>query len=162
MRASFPAWGILLLVTVPASPSWAAPSTAQANPVLQESSIDIRTRTLISGGLLVPSIASGYWLTNAGEPRNTALFTTHKLAAVSNLVLLDITLYQRNEAVPLDATELTAAFAMNLCFVGTIATGALLSVNKPMPEAVHVAHRAAPWLTVLATSAVLYLLNRAD
>jgi len=119
----------------------------------------IHKRTYISGALFIPTIATGYLMSNAEGRPNTLLLTTHKLVAVSNLVLLDITAIQKNKTMKLSVAEKITAITMNVCFVGTIATGGMLSIDKEMPNAVHTAHNITPWLTVLSSGVLLYLLN---
>ena len=47
---------------------------------------------------------------------------------------------------------------MAVCFAATIVSGGLLSVEKTMPLIVRRLHQITPYLTLLSTSAVLYLL----
>jgi hypothetical protein len=101
---------------------------------------------------------SGFWLTRSGKPYSVIVLTIHKLISLAAVVFLVITIYQANQVAKLSAIELTAGVVTGLFFLGTIATGGLLSVDKPMPAIVLWLHRIMPFLTVLSTAATLYLL----
>jgi len=45
-----------------------------------------------------------------------------------------------------------------LLFVGTVAAGGLLSIDKPIPVAVAMIHQWFPYLIVFSTAVTLYLL----
>ena len=103
---------------------------------------------------------SGFWLTFAGRPYNVIVTTIHKLISVVAFVFLVGVMVRANKAAALSAIELVAGVVTGLFFVGTIATGALLTAEKPMPAIVLWLHRITPFLTVLSTAAALYLLGR--
>jgi hypothetical protein len=48
----------------------------------------------------------------------------------------------------------------NVCFVATIATGAMETFEKPMPDIVHKIHQSGPWLSMASSFALMYLLER--
>jgi len=100
----------------------------------------------------------GFWLSRNGKPYNMALFTMHKLIALGAVVYLVLTIAKIHQATPLTPIQFTAVIITALCFVVTAATGAMLSVDKVMPEIVHRMHQITPYLTVLSTGATLYLL----
>lgn len=101
---------------------------------------------------------SGIWLSRRGRPLNVGISTLHKLISLAAGVFLLATIYQQNRMVPLNTVEWSAIATTGLCFLGTVASGAFLSSDKPMPVAVLRAHQIMPILTVLATAATLYLL----
>ena len=53
---------------------------------------------------------------------------------------------------------MTAIGVTTVCFVGTIVTGGLLSIDKAMPSTVLRYHQITPYLSLLSTCAALYLL----
>lgn len=101
---------------------------------------------------------SGLWLSRLGRPLNVILLTVHKLISLAAVVLLVLTVYRVTWEAPLDAIDWVAVAATGLFFVGTIATGALLSTDKPTSAIVLTLHRVTPFLTVIATAVALYLL----
>ena len=66
---------------------------------------------------------------------------------------------QSNRAAALSAMELVAGVVTGLFFLGLMATGGLLSVDKQMPAIVLKLHQIAPYLTVAAAVVTLYLLQ---
>ena len=108
--------------------------------------------------LFLGIFVSGLWLSRLGKPFNVILLTVHKLVSVAAVVLLVLTVYRVTWDVALGATDWFAVALTGLFFLGTIATGGLLSADRPMPAAVLTLHRITPFLTVLTTAATLYLL----
>ena len=115
-------------------------------------------RAIVVGLFFLFIFLSGIRLSRAGRPLNVGISTIHKLISLAAGVFLLVTIYQRNGAVPLSATEWTAIVVTGLCFAGTVASGGLLSSDKPMPVAVLRVHQVLPVLTMLATGVTLYLL----
>jgi hypothetical protein len=113
---------------------------------------------LLGAGLFYLFIfLSGIWLTRSGRPYNTIVLTVHKLISVAAVVFLVVILRRMHKEVPLVAIELAGAVITGLLFLGTIATGGLLSAEKQMPAIVLWLHRITPFLTVLSTAVTLYL-----
>jgi hypothetical protein len=100
----------------------------------------------------------GFWLSRSGKPYNLAIFTIHKLVTLGAIVFFTMTIYKIQHVTPLNATQISLIAVMAVCFVATIASGGLLSVEKTMPLIVRRLHQVMPYLTLLSTSATLYLL----
>jgi len=115
---------------------------------------------LFTGALFIPAILSGYLLSNSGAPYNTWLVTGHKLSALVGIILVNYTVYQVNQTTPLSGSQWTAAVAMNLCFAGTIASGAMLTMNGKIPGWIQDAHHYGPWLSILSSAVMFYILER--
>ncbi len=103
---------------------------------------------------------TGFWLSRGGRPYGVLLLTVHKLVSVGAVVFLAIVLVRINRAVGLNTIEVLAAVITGGLFLGTIATGGLLSAAKPIPAMVHLLHKTMPFLTLLATGATLFLAFR--
>jgi hypothetical protein len=114
-------------------------------------------RIVMIGSLYLLLFGSGFWLTRAGKPYSTIVVTVHKLISVAALVLLAVSLYQINRGIPLGAVVIAAGVITGLFFLGTIATGAMLTAERQMPTVVLWLHRITPFLTVIATAVTLYL-----
>ncbi|HMB24231.1 MAG: hypothetical protein ACM33V_14370 [Chloroflexota bacterium] len=104
--------------------------------------------------------SSGYWLHHSGKPYGAILFNLHKLIGFGLFVLLVIRISQLYRATPLSAPELIACVIAGLFFLATIVFGGLVSIDKPMPAFVSLAHKLLPYLTALSTGFSLYLLLR--
>ncbi len=100
----------------------------------------------------------GYALSRTGKPYHMFVFTVHKLITVGIIVYLAMTIYKMNQLSPLSPIQITVIVLTGLFFVATMATGALLSMDKVFPEFVHKLHKITPYLTLLSTSTTLYLL----
>jgi hypothetical protein len=112
-----------------------------------------------AGSFFVVIFVSGYWLSRSGKPYNVIVLTVHKLISLAAVVFVVITMVQSNRVATLSAMELVAGVVTGLFFLGLMATGGLLSSDKQMPAVVLRLHRIAPYLTVLAAAATLYLLQ---
>lgn len=125
-----------------------------------ETMINLTPRTIITGALLVPTLALGYWLSATGKPYNQLVFTVHKLLPLGALVVLDYTAHQVNKIERLGAGDVAALVAMNLCFLATIVTGGLVSLETPMPSAVRWTHKIGPWAATASSALLLVTLGR--
>lgn len=103
-------------------------------------------------------LVSGILLSRSGKPYNTALITVHKLVGLAAGVLLAMILAQAHRAAPLGPLEIATIAVTVLLFVGTVAAGAFLSIDKQMPPFVRRLHQVLPVLAALATAGTLYLL----
>jgi len=101
---------------------------------------------------------SGFWLSRSGKPYKEIIFNVHKLIALAAVVLFVITMYRTNQVAALSTVELIAGIITGLFFLGLFVTGALLSIDKPMPVIVLKLHHIIPYLAVLSTAIALYLL----
>ena len=108
--------------------------------------------------LFLVIFASGYWLSHSGKPRHAAILTIHKLASLAAVVFLGVVAYQTNRVTSLGAVEWTALVSAGALFLGTMATGGLVSLSNPMPAAISTLHRMTPFLIALSTAIALYLL----
>jgi hypothetical protein len=101
---------------------------------------------------------SGFWLSRSGKPYKEIIFNVHKLIALAAVVLFVITMYRTNQVSALSTIELIAGVVTGLFFIGLFVTGALLSIDRPMPAIVLKLHHIIPYLAVLSTAITLYLL----
>jgi hypothetical protein len=113
---------------------------------------------IVSAGLFFLFIfLCGYWLSRSGKPYGVLVFSIHKLIALGVAIYLVRTIYKVNQVSPLSPVQITAVMAIGLCFLATMITGGLLSIEKEMPASVHKLHQITPYLTVVATSVGLCL-----
>jgi len=116
----------------------------------------VHSKVIGAGVFFLFIILSGFWLSQSGKPLNTIILTIHKLIAVAAVAFLAVTVYRTNQVAPLSTTELAATAVTGLLFLGTIVTGGLLSIGKPMPAAVLTMHQITPYLTVLSSTWLLW------
>jgi hypothetical protein len=101
---------------------------------------------------------SGYLLTRSGKPYNGLLFNVHKLVALAAVVLYVVVLVRTGRATALSAVQVVVGVVTGVLFLGLFVTGALVSIDKPMPAIVAVVHHILPYLAVCSTAVTLYLL----
>ena len=112
---------------------------------------------LITGVLFVFIGISGYWLSHIGRPIHMLLLNVHKLISLGALAYLVVTLYRIHQAAPLGPAGMAASVVSILLFIGLLVTGGLLSLAKTMPVIVTRIHHLVPYLTLISTTAALYL-----
>lgn len=117
------------------------------------------SRIVGAGAFCLVIFLFGFWLSRSGKPYNGILFNVHKLVALAAVILFAVTLYRANQVTTLNAVTLVAGIATGLFFVGLFATGALASLDKPVPTLVLRLHHALPYLAALSTAATFYLLH---
>ncbi len=115
------------------------------------------TRIAIVAALYVVIFGSGFWLSHGGRPHGAVLLNVHKLISLAALVYLAVIAYRAHRAGAMGAGGLAVTIVTAVVFVATIVTGGLVSLEKEMPFAVRLAHRLTPYLTALASAAMLWL-----
>ncbi len=119
----------------------------------------IQLRILITGLFFLIIFLSGIYLNRTGKPYNGIILTIHKLISLGTVVFLVITFRRIIQTSAPGAVELTGLVITGLLFLGSIITGGLLSIPKPMPAIVLKLHEITPYLTLLFTVVTLYLLT---
>jgi hypothetical protein len=117
-------------------------------------------RLLYTAVFFLLIFTTGFWLSRSGRPYGVLLLTVHKLLSVAAVIFLTVIITRINRSAGLGSLGLIAAVVTGLLFLGTIATGGLLSMTKPMPDLVHHLHQITPFLTLLSTAITMYLLIR--
>ncbi len=114
---------------------------------------------LISVGLFFLFIfLSGFWLNRMGKPYSMFLVTLHKLIGLAAGIFLGLTVYRIQKVVPLSTVQIAAVVITVLFFAVNVTTGSLLSTNKSMPGAILTINKWFPYLTVISTIVMIYLL----
>jgi hypothetical protein len=111
----------------------------------------------VSGGLFIIIFLLGYRLRRSGIPYNTFVVTVHKLSGLGLGVYLGIKLYRRHQMMTLRTLEILIVALTILLFAVNVATGSLLSSEKAMPPVVTTLNKFMPYLAILATAAVIFL-----
>ncbi|MDD5369634.1 MAG: hypothetical protein PHQ40_11145 [Anaerolineaceae bacterium] len=118
------------------------------------------TTKLIGAALLfLFTLFSGIWLSHSGKPINGVIFTIHKLMALATIIVIAINVYTLFKALDLRTFhELAVIVASGLLFLSLLITGALLSRNIPLPEAILKIHQVATALALVSSIVTVYLL----
>lgn len=115
-----------------------------------------KSRIVTIGILFVLKFLFGFQLYCTGKPYNAIVLAIHKVLSLGIVVLL--VLGTNNARGRLDTALVMATVITGVLFVLAIATGGLLSTDKPVPAIVSVVHKVVPVLSVLSTAIMLYLL----
>ena len=99
----------------------------------------------------------GFWLGRVGKPYNALIFNAHKLIGLAMGIFLIITVYRVQQTTGLNSAQTAFVTTTVLLFVILVAAGGFLSAKESVPHAVLIIHRIFPYLAVLSTAAMLYL-----
>jgi hypothetical protein len=116
------------------------------------------SKLIVIGLLLLFTLLSGVWVSNAGRPYHTGIFTIHKLIALGAVIFTVVTVQQLRIGMDTRTLAVGAIVVTGLLFLSLFASGALLSIGKPDHIAILMIHRVAPLLAVIATAATMVLL----
>lgn len=100
-------------------------------------------------------IFTGYWLKMTGKPYSSIVFTIHKLTALVFAVLITRDVIKGNAA----GWELAAAIAGGLAIIALFISGALLSLEKKMPDAFKMLHHIISYFFILVTFFLIFRLG---
>jgi hypothetical protein len=145
------------------------------NPYLQEADMKTIEPRLIAAGLLfLFTLISGFWLSKSGKPINVTIFTIHKLIALLTAILIAAAIVHLHQAIDtrtifeFGAAKFSAAkfsavlfgaiAATGLLFLLLFISGALLSLEKPVPGVFLTIHQAAPLVAGISAAVTIYLL----
>lgn len=114
--------------------------------------MDVASRFVLPGALLVITYASGFWLTALGRPYQGLPFNLHKLVALAAVVFVVLRFYDLLKGGPVPFVVVVLTMLAIASVVALFATGALLSVGSLPQAPLLVVHRVA--LVTLPLSAV--------
>lgn len=110
-----------------------------------------------AGAFFLFVFLSGYRLKRSGAPYGTLVLTAHKLIALAAAALLVVAIYQDHQIAQISLVEWGAVLVTAVLFIGTVATGGLMSTGKAMPAMVSRFHNITPFLTVVASAVTVSL-----
>lgn len=113
---------------------------------------------LVPGLIFLVTLATGVWLSLSGKPLNTAIFTIHKLVALGAVIITIIQMVNLLKNTPLQGSVILWIIVAGLCVLALFATGALMSLGKPVNIVFLTIHRAAPLVEVIAMVVTIYLI----
>jgi hypothetical protein len=119
----------------------------------------IGSKLISVGAVFLFIFLSGFWVNRMGRPYGMLPVTIHKLIGLALGVYLGWMIYQTHKVIPLSSIQIIIVAVTVLFYAVNVATGSLLSTNKPMPEVVSIINKFFPYLTVVSTGVMLYLLS---
>lgn len=123
----------------------------------------ITTKLIVAGILFLFTLISGVIVSQSGRPLSVGLVTIHKLIAVATVVLIGMAvnqLYKTGDGkvfIELSVTVITAVL-----FLALVTTGALLTRDIQLPEAILKVHQAVPLLALVSSTITVYLWARGN
>ena len=120
--------------------------------------MNTKSRIVVIAVLFLLKFLFGFWLNRTGKPYNVAILTVHKLISLATVAFIAIAVHRLRGDVGLSAAEISAIIVTGLLFLLAIVSGGLLSIDKPAHVAILLAHKVAPFLSILSTAVMFYLL----
>jgi hypothetical protein len=123
----------------------------------------LTTKLIAAGILFLFTLISGVIVSHSGRPPSVALVTLHKLIAVATVVLFGMTVNQLVKTGDAQVfVKLSVVVVTGVLFVILVATGALLTRDMQLPEAILKVHQVAPLLALVSSTTTIYLLARVN
>jgi hypothetical protein len=119
----------------------------------------VELRIVATGLLFLFTLVSGVWLSNSGKPLNTAIITVHKLIALATVIFTVIVIRDLLKNTPVQVVIVSLIVLAGLSALTVFATGALLSLGKPVNAIILTIHAVTPFLLVISTAVIIYLLS---
>jgi len=117
--------------------------------------------------LFVALLFAGFWVSRLGQPYHSAVFNLHKFIGLGLGVWLVKIVYERQQVLALEASQISILVLTVTLFAITVIAGGLLSVQsagglKRFPPALWVGiervHQFLPYLILFVTALTLYRL----
>ncbi|TFH17928.1 hypothetical protein E4H04_04235 [Candidatus Bathyarchaeota archaeon] len=111
------------------------------------------------GSLFLVIFVSGLMLNRFGRPYNVLTMTFHKLISLATLYRLFETIYQTYMGAGFDYVGYALSALTGLCFIGSIITGGLVSIENQRTALIEKMHGVLPALTVVLAALTLFLIS---
>jgi len=119
----------------------------------------IGSKLISVGAFFLFIFLSGIWMSRTGRPHGMLPVTIHKLIGLGLGVYLGWMVYQTHKVMPLSSMQFIVVAVTVLFFAVNVATGSLLSTDKPMPDVITLINKWFPFLTVASTGIMIYLVG---
>lgn len=125
------------------------------------------SKAIITGVFFAFVYLFGFWLSHSGKPFNSLIFNFHKLVGLAMGIFLILTVYRVHKTTPFSPVEILAITATIVIFMVLVVAGGLLSIqatsnleitSQSIQTTISVTHKVFPYLAVLTTAGMLYLL----
>ena len=111
--------------------------------------MEITTRFIPTGSILLLTILFGFWVSRRGRPYHNLLFNVHKLLALSGVVITVVRLFRLDPTLsyPIPLYILAAAAAVPV--IALFATGAIMSIREEESRPVLLIHQLSVALIII-------------
>lgn len=103
-------------------------------------------------------IVSGVWIAKTGRPLNSKIFAVHKIISVLTIVLGSIFISQMSKTFGINQQAIIFIVLTVVFVILEIATGAILSFEKPINSIILYLHKIIPVLILIFSGLTVYLL----
>jgi len=117
----------------------------------------IEFRLAIDGLIFLIMILSGIWLSRKGKPYHKGIVALHKITALLAVVYTAILISHMLNGIQIPSVVWIAIIVTGILFILNLVSGALLTIEKPMPVSVLFIHRYTPILLIVLCLAALYM-----
>ena len=118
------------------------------------------SKFFLPGIIFLLTLASGVWLSNAGKPYSTGIFTIHKLIALGAVVLAAIQMVKGFKTAGTSPLTILLFIIAILAVIALFATGALMSLDKQPYKVWLTIHQIAPAVMAISSAVIVSLLSR--
>jgi hypothetical protein len=118
--------------------------------------LNTTARLAVTGLLFLLKLATGYWLSRKGRPYNVGISTLHKIISLLVIASIALTVRYLRQGVGLSGAQVSALVVSGVLFLVAIGTGGVLSMDRPAPAIVSIAHKVAPYLALVSSVASIY------
>jgi hypothetical protein len=116
------------------------------------------SKVMVCGLLLLFTLIFGVWLSHLGKPLNTVIFTIHKLLALATVITIAVSVHDLTRDRGVRASGLVVIAVTGLLFLALFVSGALLSLEETVLQAILRVHQVVPLLALVASMVSIYLL----
>jgi hypothetical protein len=118
---------------------------------------NLTIRIVLAIGFFVLMLLSGIWLRRRGKPYNKLIFTIHKIMTLLTILFAARYVILLKNSVEIAQLTLTMMWVALAFFIVSFISGALLSFEKPMPDALIKLHRLSALLVTILGGVTVYL-----
>jgi hypothetical protein len=121
--------------------------------------MELLSKFILTGILLLITLAFGCWMSRLGKPYNGILFNIHKLAALGAVVFAGIQTYNLLKGANVQGIIIGLAAICLLCVIALFATGAFMSIGNLPHAPLLTVHKIALTLLPFAAVSMVYFLS---
>lgn len=117
---------------------------------------------IISSGVgFLLTVILGFWLSNAGKPYNTAIFTVHKLVALATVILTGILIANLLKGIKIEMGFIVLIIVGIISVLALFVSGAFLSVGNIPYNVGKIIHIIAPITAVISIGlSIFYMFKK--
>jgi hypothetical protein len=121
---------------------------------------NLTIRIVLAIGFFVLMLLSGIWLRTKGKPYNKLIFSIHKIMTILTILFVARYVILLKKTVEMAQLTVTLFWVSVAFFIISFISGAILSFEKPMPDALTKLHRISALLVTVLAGVTVYLVMR--